>query len=200
MVKGESFFAKASFIKSASDFTGSPNSDLPEFAFIGRSNVGKSSLINALVSRRHFAKTSNTPGRTQLLNFFDISSKLVIADLPGYGYAKVSKSISYEWPRMIWDYLSNRAALKRIFVLIDARHGIKQIDHDFLDMLDEIGASYQIIFTKTDKAKKLELEQLMTEAHKSILKRPAALAEILACSARKGEGIEELRQLLISFT
>lgn len=200
MSKNQAFFSKAEFVKSASKLSESPNHNLPEFAFIGRSNVGKSSLINALVNRKNFARTSKTPGRTQLLNFFSVANKLMIADLPGYGYAKASKSIKENFPHLISEYLLNSNHLKRIFVLIDCRHGFKEIDLDFIEMLDEYGLSYQIILTKCDKIPKKQILQVSESVLAELKNHGAAIEDVIPTSATKKYQIQQIQNLLMSLS
>ncbi len=175
--------------------------DLPpmvgqEIAFAGRSNVGKSSLINALTRRNALARTSHTPGRTQQLNFFrqvGHDERLTIVDMPGYGYAAVGKEKVAAWTRLIHDYLRGRANLMRVYVLIDARHGIKDVDGDVLETLDKAAASYQVILTKGDALKKSEQEAVIEATAAKIKRRPAAFPEVLLTSSEKGLGIPEFR-------
>lgn len=170
-----------------------PADTLPEIAFAGRSNVGKSSLINALTGRRTLARTSNTPGRTQQLNFFDLGGRLMLVDLPGYGYAKAPKGDVDRWNRLIRLYLKGRVGLRRLCLLIDSRHGVKPGDRRVMDLLDEAAVAYQLVLTKTDKIKRSELEQRMQAAAEEIRKRAAASPHILATSAQDGTGIAALR-------
>ena len=175
--------------------------DLPpmvgqEIAFAGRSNVGKSSLINALTRRNALARTSHTPGRTQQLNFFrqvGHDERLTIVDMPGYGYAAVGKEKVAAWTRLIHDYLRGRSNLMRVYVLIDARHGIKDVDGDVLETLDKAAVSYQVILTKGDALKKSEQEAMIEATAAKIKRRPAAFPEVLLTSSEKGLGIPELR-------
>jgi GTP-binding protein len=168
-----------------------------EIAFAGRSNVGKSSLINALTGVNGLARASNTPGRTRELNFFDVNSQLTLVDMPGYGYAKAPKDLVKKWRFLVNDYLRGRAALKRALVLIDSRHGIKDVDTDMLDMLDGAAVSYRIVLTKSDKIKASELVAVTQRTADAIRKRPAAHPEIIATSSEKGMGIPELRAAVL---
>jgi GTP-binding protein len=172
--------------------------DLPavsgiEVAFAGRSNVGKSSLINAVTGRKALARTSRTPGHTRQINLFDADAGLLLADLPGYGYARAGKKETAEWTEAVFDYLRGRANLRRVYVLVDARHGVKDNDDTALDALDEAAVSYQIVLTKGDKVKPGELAAVMAGVIKAIAKRPAAHPAILTTSAASGAGIAELR-------
>jgi GTP-binding protein len=187
------FAGEAGFIWAASSLTSLPPMDKTEIAFAGRSNVGKSSLVNALTGRNTLARTSHTPGRTQELNFFSIGDRFKLVDMPGYGYAAVAKEKVQAWTRLIHDYLRGRASLARVYVLIDARHGIKPVDEAVLETLDKAAVSYQIVLTKADELKKGELEKRMAETSARIAKRPAAHPEILPTSGRTGEGIPALR-------
>jgi GTP-binding protein len=170
-----------------------PDLDLPEIAFAGRSNVGKSSLINALTTRKTLARTSNTPGRTREINFFDLGHRLHLVDLPGYGYARAAKTEIASWTQLIFDYLRGRSNLQRVLILIDARHGLKKNDTRMLDTLDESAVSYQIVLTKCDKVKSEQFVATLARCHKILAKHPAAHPTIIATSAHKGTGIDELR-------
>jgi len=193
------FAGPIAFLKSAPALKFLPDADVPEVAFAGRSNVGKSSLINALTGRNALARTSNTPGRTQELNFFDVGTPLRfrLVDMPGYGYAKAPKDMLKQWRFLVNDYLRGRAVLKRVNVLIDSRHGIKEVDTGLLDMLDESAVSYRIILTKADKVKASELAAVTARTGEAIRKRPAAHPEIIATSSEKGMGLSELRAAVI---
>ena len=164
-----------------------------EIAFAGRSNVGKSSLINAVTGMRDLARASNTPGRTRELNFFDVNGQLTLVDMPGYGYARASKTAIDNWTRLIFDYLRGRSSLRRVYVLIDSRHGVKDNDKEALDVLDQAAVSYQIVLTKCDQPKKSALEAIKAETERAIAKRPAAHPEVMLTASRSGLGIQELR-------
>lgn len=169
-----------------------------EIAFAGRSNVGKSSLINALVGHKALARTSNTPGRTQELNFFTADVGPMIVDMPGYGYARASKKRIKDWTRLIFAFLRGRANLRRVYVLIDGRHGIKANDVETLDLLDKAAVSYQIVLTKADKPKPSSLADVLDGTRKALAKRPAAYPEIIVTSAETGLGIDILRAEIAS--
>lgn len=173
-----------------------PPASIPEVAFAGRSNVGKSSLINALTNRKQLARVSHTPGRTQQLNFFEIAQRLRIVDMPGYGYAAVGKKTVAGWQDLIKAYLKGRVLLRRVLLLIDSRHGFKDVDSEIMDLLDEAAVPYQIILTKVDELKKGELEARIEAVEKTIKKHPAAFPVIVPVSSHKGNGIEELRAML----
>lgn len=173
-----------------------PAYDRPEVAFAGRSNVGKSSLINALTGRHYLAHSSKTPGRTQQLNFFDLGGLLTLVDMPGYGYAKVSKVQREEWESLIFDYLRGRPTLRCCLLLIDSRHGVKESDEVLMTLLDKAAVSFRVILTKADKKAKDVEEKVRT----TLKKHPAAYPDIMATSAEKGIGIPELRALLAGFT
>ena len=174
---GRLLFARdVTFMLSAVSLETLPPARLPEICFAGRSNVGKSSLINALTNRKGLARASNTPGRTRELNYFNVDERLFVVDLPGYGYAKASKSDIARWTKLTRQFLFGRASLRRVFLLIDSRHGIKDSDLELMGMLDETAVTYQIILTKMDKLKKGEFEKVLTKTQNRIAKRPAAFS------------------------
>lgn len=182
------------FARGAPDLVHLPPDDRPEIAFAGRSNVGKSSLINALVGQLRLARASNTPGRTQELNFFTIPiTTLYLVDMPGYGFAEAPKTKVKAWNKVLRGYLAGRRTLLRVFVLIDARHGIKDTDEEILELLDTAAVSYQVVLTKADKINRTALEKVTAETKAAIAKHPAAYPEIIATSAEKGGGIDILR-------
>ncbi|MEM9964817.1 MAG: ribosome biogenesis GTP-binding protein YihA/YsxC [Asticcacaulis sp.] len=191
---GRVLFARpARFVMGAAKIEQLPPDDLSEVAFAGRSNVGKSSLINALTGHNHLARASNEPGRTREVNFFVVDDKFRLVDLPGYGWAKASKTEVKRFQNLGRDYLRGRPALKRAYLLIDARHGLKDVDNEPMDALDTAAVSYQIVLTKADKIKPHELEAVIAKTQAAIKKRPAAHPVVLATSSEKGLGIPELR-------
>lgn len=187
------FAGEADFKWAANSLKTLPPMSQVEIAFAGRSNVGKSSLVNALTGRNTLARTSHTPGRTQQLNFFEIGGRFQLVDMPGYGYAAVEKEKVQAWTQLIHDYLRGRASLARVYVLIDARHGIKPVDENVLETLDKAAVSYQIVLTKADELKNGEIEKRIADTAQNIAKRAAAFPVIIPTSSRTGAGIAELR-------
>lgn len=195
--RGRLLFAQqCDFVLGATTMDQVPDTALPEIAFAGRSNVGKSSLINALTGRKTLARTSNTPGRTRQVNFFDLGTQLMLADLPGYGYAKAPKAEIRQWTMLIDDYLKGRVGLRRACLLIDARHGLKATDREVMKALDTAAVVYQVVLTKCDKLKQAALKARIEEVQGELAKHPAAHPDIIATSARKGDGIAEMRATL----
>lgn len=175
-----------------------PLTEMPEIAFAGRSNVGKSSLINAVTGQKGLAKTSNTPGRTQQLNYFNLADKIHIVDLPGYGYAQAPESTVKQWQRVIFAYLQGRVNLKRVFVLIDSRHGIKKVDLEIMELLDKAAVTYQIVLTKSDKVGVGTLQKVKEDVEKEITKHAAAYTKVLMTSSEKKHGIDSVRAEIAS--
>jgi GTP-binding protein len=193
------FAGPVEFLKSAPELKFLPDPEAPEIAFAGRSNVGKSSLLNALTNRNGLARTSNTPGRTQELNFFDIGEplQLRLVDMPGYGFAEAPRDLVSRWKRLVTDYLRGRAVLKRALVLVDARHGLKQVDREMMQMLDEAAVSYHLVLTKADKVKPSALGPLYEATAAEAAKHPAAHPAIFTTSSETGSGVAELRTAIL---
>jgi GTP-binding protein len=193
------FAGKVAFVKGAVALTGMPDGDRPEIAFAGRSNVGKSSLINALCNRKNLARASNTPGRTQEINFFDLADgKFYIADLPGYGFAEAPKKNVDVWSRLNLSYLRKRPTLRRVFLLIDARRGIGEVDRGIMEQLDSSAVQYQVVLTKSDKIKKTELADVLAATKAALMQQPAAHPHVITTSSEKGLGLPELRATILS--
>lgn len=194
------FSGPVTFLKSAPALKFLPDPDFPEIAFCGRSNVGKSSLLNALTNRKAIARTSVTPGRTQELNFFDVGEPLQfrLVDMPGYGFAKAPPAVVETWRRLVRDFLRGRAVLKRTLLLVDARHGVKPVDIEMMKMLDESAATYRIVLTKADKIKASELEKVYAQTQVEARKHPAAYPQVHVTSSEKGLGIEDLRAAVLA--
>jgi GTP-binding protein len=193
------FAGPIEFLKSAPELEFLPDPDAPEVAFAGRSNVGKSSLLNALTNRKGLARTSNTPGRTQELNFFDVGDplQLRLVDMPGYGFAEAPKDLAKRWRRLTNDYLRGRAAVKRALVLVDSRHGLKDVDREMMRMLDEAAVSYHLVLTKGDKVKPSALGPLYESTLVEAARHPAAHPRIFTTSSETGSGIAELRTAIV---
>ena len=193
------FAGPIDFLKSAPSLQYLPDPTVPEVAFAGRSNVGKSSLLNALTNRKSLARTSNTPGRTQELNFFEVGRPTVLrlVDMPGYGFAEAPKDLVKRWRFLVNDYLRGRQVLKRALVLIDSRHGVKPVDRDVMDMLDEAAVSYHLVLTKSDKVKPTVLDSMMAATAEESMKRPAAHPLLIATSSETGSGMAELRTAIV---
>jgi GTP-binding protein len=185
------------FITGAADPGGLPPPGAPEIAFAGRSNVGKSSLINAIAGRKALARVSNTPGRTQQINFFAVDDTMIVVDLPGYGYAEAPKDTVAGWTDLIRLYLKGRVTLRHVLLLIDGRHGVKPNDHEIMTMLDRAAVPYQVILTKADKVGVAAAERMRVATEAALLKHPAARTNVLLTSSEKGTGIPELRELIL---
>ncbi len=189
------FAGPVDFVKGVVAMAGLPEADRIEVCFAGRSNVGKSSLINALTGRKGIARASNTPGRTQEINFFTVADRYLV-DLPGYGFANAPLPVVERWQKLLKSYLAGRQTLRRAFVLIDARHGVKAVDEDILSLLDKSAVTFQAVLTKTDKVKATELDAALAQTRAALAKHPAAYPEIVLTSSEKGDGIETLRSII----
>ncbi len=195
--QGRLLFSKeTNFVKGVVDMQGLPNPDKIEVCFSGRSNVGKSSLINALTGRKGLARASNTPGRTQEINFFSIPEKHYLVDLPGYGYANAPVKIVEQWQNLLKQYLAGRQSLRRAFMLVDGRHGVKKVDTEIMSMLDSSAVTFQVILTKLDKVKEKDRENTLEQVRSNLQKHPAAFPEIILTSSEKGWGIQTLRSVI----
>ncbi|MEL7166033.1 MAG: ribosome biogenesis GTP-binding protein YihA/YsxC [Pseudomonadota bacterium] len=190
------FAGETEFVKGVVAMSGLPPADRMEVCFAGRSNVGKSSLINALTGRKGLARASNTPGRTQEINYFTAGEGHYLVDLPGYGYANAPLPVVEKWQRLLKQYLSGRQTLRRAFVLIDARHGIKKVDEEILGLLDTSAVTFQCVLTKADKVKAKDREAVLAQVRVALSKHPAAFPEIILTSSEKGDGIETLRSII----
>lgn len=195
--RGRKLFAgNTEFLKGVVAMDGLPPADRLEVCFAGRSNVGKSTLINALTGRKGLARASNTPGRTQEINYFTTLNGPFLVDLPGYGYANAPIPVVEKWQRLLKSYLSGRQTLRRAFVLIDARHGVKKVDEEILDLLDRAAVTFQVVLTKADKVKDKDRAKVLEQVRKAVSKHPAAFPELILTSSEKGEGIAILRTII----
>lgn len=190
------FAGPVDFVKGVVTMDGLPPADRPEVCFAGRSNVGKSSLINALTGRKGIARASNTPGRTQELNFFALGERGYLVDLPGYGYAQAPVAVVQKWQALLKKYLAGRPNLRRAFALIDARHGIKPVDHEIMTLLDRSAVPFQVVVTKSDKIGRGALDQVLAQIEGELQKHPAAYPELVVTSSERGEGIPTLRAII----
>ncbi|KAJ01694.1 YihA family ribosome biogenesis GTP-binding protein [Sulfitobacter mediterraneus] len=190
------FAGETDFVKGVVAMSGLPDPDRMEVCFAGRSNVGKSTLINALTGTKALARASNTPGRTQEINFFTAGESHYLVDLPGYGYANAPLPVVEKWQRLLKQYLSGRQTLRRAFVLIDARHGVKKVDDEIMSLLDSSAVTFQVVLTKADKVKEKEREKILEQVRGALTKHPAAYPEIVVTSSEKGWGIPTLRAII----
>ncbi len=190
------FLGPVDFLKGVVAMDGLPPADRVEFCLAGRSNVGKSSLINALTGRKSLARTSNTPGRTQEVNFFTLGDSHYMVDLPGYGFAEAPVKVVAKWQALLKDYLAGRANLRRVFLLIDGRHGAKEVDEEIMSVLDRAAVPFQTVLTKIDKPKKGDLDAALERTRAALARHPTAYPEIVLTSSEKGEGIETLRAII----
>lgn len=190
------FVGEVDFLKGVVAMDGLPPADRIEVCFAGRSNVGKSSLINALTGRKGLARASNTPGRTQEINFFTLAQSHYLVDLPGYGFANAPVKVVAQWQALLKQYLSGRVSLRRAFVLIDSRHGVKPVDDEIMTLLDRSAVTFQAVMTKADKVKPGEMEKVLAQVRGALSKHPAAYPELVLTSSEKGTGIAELRSII----
>ncbi len=190
------FRQRTDFLKGVVAMDGLPVADRVEVCFAGRSNVGKSTLINALTGRKGLARASNTPGRTQEINYFELADSHYLVDLPGYGFANAPVAVVEAWQRLLKAYLAGRPTLRRAFVLIDGRHGIKPVDQEILDLLDRSAVTFQVVLTKVDKVKEKERIQILAQVRDALNRHPAAFPEIVLTSSEKGDGIDTLRAII----
>ena len=193
------FSGPVNFLKGVVAMDGLPEADRVEVCFAGRSNVGKSSLINAITNRKGLARASNTPGRTQEINFFELGDKRYLVDLPGYGFANAPVAVVEKWQRLLKSYLSGRPNLRRAFVLIDSRHGIKPVDEEIMQLMNRSALTFQVILTKIDKIKQPEQDNILLQVRTKLAKHPAAFPELIITSSEKGEGIATLRAVIANF-
>ncbi|MBO6866677.1 GTP-binding protein [Thalassococcus halodurans] len=194
------FAGGADFLKGVVAMDGLPPDDRIEVCFAGRSNVGKSSLINALTGRKGLARASNTPGRTQEINYFTLGDERFLVDLPGYGYANAPVAVVEKWQQLLKRYLSGRQSLRRAFVLVDSRHGIKAVDQEIMKLLDRSAVTFQVVLTKADKISVKDREKMLVQVREKLSKHPAAYPELVLTSSEKGYGIPTLRSIIASLT
>jgi GTP-binding protein len=190
------FAGPVDFVKGVVAMDGLPPADRPEVCFAGRSNVGKSSLINALTGRKGIARASNTPGRTQEINYFALGEQAYLVDLPGYGFAKAPVAVVAKWQALLKNYLAGRPTLRRAFCLIDARHGVKEVDHEIMKLLDRSAVPFQVVLTKTDKLGPNAIKPVIAQVEEALQKHPAAYPELVVTSSEKGHGIATLRAII----
>lgn len=190
------FAGPVDFVKGVTAMSGLPSADRVEVCFAGRSNVGKSSLINALTGRKNLARASNTPGRTQEINYFALGDSRYLVDLPGYGFAEAPVAVVRQWQALLKQYLQGRVTLRRAFVLIDTRHGVKAVDEEILTLLDKSAVTFQVVMTKADKVNRATREANIAQVMQALQKHPAAYPEIIVTSSEKGEGVETLRAII----